>query len=395
MRRLVGAICAALALTLTTSCRPVGGTPSSSTETDRPTAGTRDVGALLHGTRVSLDGALPSDVVVLQESNRALIGQIRRSSPSTRILLYQNIAAVPDRGDSATGPSVVTAAAAQRSPGWALHSASGAPVRWHDFPYLQPMDTGDPGYQRAALAKVRQELAGADWDGVFLDDVLSDTRGHTYSAEPADITGGTQLAATTSFLLAVAAPLRSDGHVIAINAQQSRGDFEGPLSAWSPLVDLVMLEHFVAWGDSPLDRGPRQRFDEGQVRWRLREMALIQQHGAGVLALTYGSADDGRTQAFHRGVYLLGDSRPGASMWTIPTASMRSARPAADLDLGAPTASAREAAPGVWVRPFAEGWLVVNARGEALRSSSGELGLGSTARDVEVGARTAIAVPSD
>lgn len=325
------------------------------------------------------ESAAVSDVVILQSWESAQCLAIKKSRPSARVLVYCNVsnsstAAVQtdpagtrvdaEHLPNALGYVDITA----HHPEWLLHDKDGAVIRWRDFPYVAAVDVGDAGYQRAAADAIASRVALGGWDGVFMDDLLvSESHDSVSGNPPVDLTGGARRTATESFLTSVAPRLRRAGIEVAGNITSSGPGSATAAISWAPLLDDVAIEYAVKWAIT----ASGDLITDGAWRDRLKVMRDIQEAGAAILPITYGSAGDLRLQRFHRGTYLLGwDGHSASASMFVPSMKGVEASPEdASAWLGIPLAPAYELGSGGYGRHFAGGQLVVNPTTEPISTT--------------------------
>lgn len=320
-------------------------------------------GAFLHMTTPNYTDIAKASQVVLQQHQWRQIPAIRAAHPGVRIYMYSNAAAASEAaGTGAYQPSVVTWPQLMAHPAWMLRSSNGSPVRWSEYPYLQPIDLGNAEIAKLAATNLTTELKAHDWDGVMLDDVNVELAGHDWTGTPANYTGGSTFTATDRFLRSLAPALHTQGKQVAINMQSSWNNWKPQVQAWAPLVDVINLEHSSSWTESTAIK-PAATFLGGlDAAWRIEEMTLVQSLGARVWAHDYGSATDVRAQAYNRALFLMSwDGRSeSASMWTPSDWVSSYYHPASTMDLGAPTGATSRLTATLYRRTFTKGTLVLN-----------------------------------
>ena len=139
--------------------------------------------------RVAIDNAVTtadfsqtagrSNVVVLQEWEKAKLHSLKAANPAMKVLMYKNLSsmlAASSNGNASTG---VTTQEAASHPEWYLTSnTTGTKFNFWGYDYLWAADIGDRSYQDRWAANVLAKLKADSWDGVFVDDTNPTIRYH-------------------------------------------------------------------------------------------------------------------------------------------------------------------------------------------------------------------------
>lgn len=257
------------------------------------------------------------------------------------------------------------------SRGWLLRDSTGAYVESADYEHVKLADVGNPSYQRAWLRNVLAFLRSTRVDGVFIDDVMSDTRSWSGS-EGFPATYPSQSAwenAMASFVLAVGPALKARGYYVLANADgyvrdDARSDDGSLTVAWwrrlAPAVNGLLTEY---WVQNPND--PRQLRAAGSewynhwAGWQ-RLVSVAQRARIDFFGFTYGPTGDLRPMRYGKGSFLLDWNRSGGAFVFNTTDGGDPYHPVWASDLGRPLRPKVQLTPGVWRREFARGVVVVN-----------------------------------
>jgi hypothetical protein len=339
--------------------------------------------------------------VVMQPWEADRIPDLRAKNPDIEILMYQDASATDATACTAAEDGTCTQDldqlpagvgywwAQENNPEWFLRTEEGEILEWSDYPGLHPMDIANPEYQQTWLANVRAELDSADWDGVMLDDTLTTLSHPTYgdATSPTIPDDAAMYDATTSFLAAVGPALHDAGYLAVPNVTVDADNWRSTLDQWTPYVSGWENEYLVKYG-----LGWEERFGGAEWQWRVDLLDWGAEHHVPIIPVTYGSVDDLATQTYHRATWLLAwNGEDGASMYVPEEEDTSFWLPNAVIDVGQPVAARAEIAPGVFLRRYDEGVVVVNSGDEPAHVPLGGRYLdGDTRLDtVDLGARSA------
>lgn len=318
--------------------------------------------------------AWKGNYVVIQPWEYDLIPGLKAKNPDLRVLMYKDVSATVEgacRNTACTRDNRILPTGVgyhwtkRHHPGWFLRDATGHQIEWSDWPGLFAMNVAKAGYQKRWSANVRRELRAHDWDGVMLDDVLTELS-HTVFDDrvstriPDD---AAMYAATEKFLAKVGPQLTTAGYEAVTNIAFQWDDWRSVVRDWSPYVSGWENEYFVKWG-----LGKESRFTGEDWAWKMRLAAWCARHSMPLLAVTYSTADDLVAQDYHRATWLLTwNGRTGSSIF-VPAEDFTDhwlARPT--VDIGRPTGPRQRLAGGIYRREYTRGVVLVNPTGASRR----------------------------
>jgi hypothetical protein len=309
--------------------------------------------------------------VVLHAWESALIPKLKAADPSTKVLVYKDVAATLDYAcsngtDDAQLPAGVGyCSATANHPGWFLKDTTGARIGWCDFKHAWQMDVGNPAYQREWVRAVIASAKAGGFDGVVMDDVNESAAGHlcgrTIARYP---TEADYTAATTSFVSAVAPELRSSGLLAVPNIAIE--DWWTPhgyalWDKWLSYASGAVQEYYSKWRH---DSGAWFS-DDGKWHndWSSRQKFLARTESAGkfFIGITYAPAGDLRSMRYARASFLL-DWDGGPSALAFEPTNPEAQDPYSSewaTDVGTPT-STRFRVGVAWRRNYSGGTVVLN-----------------------------------
>jgi hypothetical protein len=295
--------------------------------------------------------------VILQSWRTRELRWLKAKSPTTRVLMYKNVAALSSvagpRGLYSTGVSRAEALAGH--PEWLLRDTDGAPFNLGSHDWLWAADVGLRSYQRRFLRNVRRELRQHPWDGVLLDDVSATLKYyHPLEGVAKYPTDAAYQVAMGSFVERVGGALRE--HRKLVIANMSWGEYPTVCRGWLQWLSGGMEEFLGKYGGPP---------GEGYVearRWRtaIENLEWAQARNKLFLGVTHSTTNDAAAARFGWASLLLG-ARGRAYFalqddYSLPPGWF----PEYDYAIGQPLGGARQRADGVYRRRFINGLVVVN-----------------------------------
>lgn len=348
--------------------------------------------------------------IVVRDSMSDKLGELRAAHPEAKILLYKNVSLTFNQDDCQYAPyqgSGLSYCDADPNESWFLHKkgAPGQRLLTTDYGNLHMMDVGDSGYQQAwadaVIARLQDAYddgSGAKYDGVFMDDTNL-FPGHGVDGQVAEMSDEAYGEATQSFISNVGEKIQAAGFQAVPNLAVRPWDPADREAAMNVAthVSSINREGFVRYGDS----GTLFTTDGEAPIW-LDEVKFAedaQAAGAGIQAITYGSAGDVRGQRYARGTFLMAwDGGEGSALSYRTTEAGSEWQPNWTTDVGVPTSRRRSVGQG-FQRTYSEGMVLVNPGS----SGSQQFELGGSYRDpdsgeclssVKLGATRALVMPT-
>jgi hypothetical protein len=320
-------------------------------------------------TPSSSDPHLHTAIVQGGQGGPAYIASLRSQHPGIRILLYKTMWWL--RPADPAGYASCLPGSGSYPANWYLRNSSGAPETWNTGTSLvqYAMDFGNGGYASACAQKLAADVKANGADGVFLDGAPTSL----YWAQlPSTCTAGTCANNTNwqngmvSALSTIEWTLHSHGYVVYANI--SGGNVQccsGGPSVWQSYMNRIDggMEESWTYGTNHLP------VRSSQVINGILNVAWAEAHGK------YMMVNDDITNCESCSDYGLATMLlAGNGHTTYDTAngiyrgsygpwwpSYNTAQ-----SLGAPTGGAHILNSGLWYRPFAGGWIVVNITSSAI-----------------------------
>jgi hypothetical protein len=299
--------------------------------------------------------------VILNSWDWRRIKAIKARSPSTKVLVYKDMASTRDDAvhggrDQAFLPSGVGYADASRHhPGWFLRDTHGSRVSWASWPHAWQMDVGNAGYERAWLGNVSRELRARGWDGVFVDGATAHPQaswaldGRVFAKYRTDAAYDR---AATRFLRRVAPAIERRGRLVVANIN----DAELPL--WRTWLRYLSGTSREWWAKSAM--GPGEGL-LGGAEWsgQLQRLRAAQALHKIFIAITYGTPSDQRSLLYARATFLLAENGPSSAFAYSSGCGTRAWSPSPAQQLGLPRGPAVSVG-SIWRRDFSDGTVLVN-----------------------------------
>lgn len=324
--------------------------------------------------------AARSNVVILQEWEKARLRSLKVSNPGLKVLMYKNLSAVSptEWGNAGTG---VTKEQAEVHPEWFLKNTSGARFTFNNYGFLWAADIGNPAYQAKWADNVLAKLKADAWDGVFVDDSNPTMRYHynvtSVAKYPSD---ATYSAATGSALAYIGPRIRAQGELVIPNFGDWRR-YRSTVGEWLKSVSGGMEEQFTKHGES----SGSGYFTGADWDDQLAVVKQTQAMGKLFLGVTHSDGGDHAAARYGWATALL--AAEGSASFALHTDYTNETWFAEyDYDLGAPTGVETKVAGGVHRRAFRRGLVLVNPTSASVSVEFGGRyhgsGLASTARSV-------------
>jgi hypothetical protein len=254
--------------------------------------------------------------------------------------------------------------------GWLLKDSSGAYLKNLAYPDNFIGDVGSAAYQAEWARRVGAYVSSVGIDGVFIDEVIADistmsgTLPAKYPSQPA------WEDAMAAFVASVGRSLRNRGMYVLVNAHKyvpgNTGSDDGSLEAkwWQrlgPYVSGLHREYFLqAASNTSQLRSDGTAWYDHWAGWT-NLISVTQAMGRDFFGMTYGSMTNLRAMRYCKASFLLNWDGGGGAFIYAATDSTDPWHSAWTTDIGYPVAAKSSLAPGVWMRRFERGTVVVNA----------------------------------
>ncbi len=316
--------------------------------------------------RVAIDNAVTdadftqtaarSNVVILQEWEKAKLHSLKAANPAMKVLMYKNLSSMMDATENGNAGTGVTMQEAAVHPDWFLLDTSDHQrFNFWGYGYLWAADIGNRSYQDAWAANVGAKLREDSWDGVFVDDT-NPTMQYHYDVDqvakyPSD---ATYSAATGSALRVIGPLLKAQGKLVIPNFGAWR-NYREAVSSWLPYVSGGMEEQFTKWGNDP-STGYMTGSD-----WDSQLAVLKETQAAGKYSLivSHSTSQDADAARYGWATTLLAGTGK-ASFALAEDYHGESWFPEYDYDLGKAVGVETKLSSGVHKRVFERGIVLVN-----------------------------------
>jgi Hypothetical glycosyl hydrolase family 15 len=297
-----------------------------------------------------------SNVVVLQEWEKAKLHSLKAANPAIKVLMYKNLSSMLEASPNGNAGTGVTTQEAASHPEWYLtDKTTGTKFNFWGYGYLWAADIGDPGFQQRWADNVGAKLSADIWDGVFVDDTNPTIRYHYDPAQVAEYPDDASYSAATGRALSVIGPaLKARGKLVIPNMGAWR-DYRTAVTSWMPYISGGMEEQFTKWGNDPATG-----YLTG-VDWD-RQLALVketQAAGKYALLVAHSTAQDANAARYGWATTLLAGTGK-ASFTLAENYSDESWFPEYDYDLGKAVGVETKLSSGVHKRVFERGIVLVN-----------------------------------
>jgi hypothetical protein len=315
--------------------------------------------------RVAIDNAVAtadfsqtagrSNVVVLQEWEKAKLHSLKAANPAMKVLMYKNLSAMLAASPNGNAGTGVTTQEAAAHPDWYLLNTSGSKFNFWGYDYLWAADIGNRAYQDRWAANVAAKLNADSWDGVFVDDTNPTIRYHYNPSQVAKYPSDAAYAAATGSALSVIGPaLKAQGKLVIPNFGDWR-NYRGTVTSWLPHVSGGMEEQFTKWGNDP-STGYLTGAD-----WDSQLTALKETQAAGKYSLivSHSTSEDANAARYGWATTLLAGTGK-ASYSLAENYTGQNWFPEYDYDLGKAVGVETKLSSGVHKRVFERGIVLVN-----------------------------------
>jgi hypothetical protein len=299
-------------------------------------------------------------VISLQAWDWPLIDDIKAVNPDALVLVYKSMGSTRTTGDLVedgedarflpTGVGWVEADS--EHPEWFAIGRDGRRMEWDRWPGFWQMRVENRGYQDRWIDNVADELGRYGWDGVLMDDLISDNTAYNDPGPYAD--DATARAAMRSFLARVGPAIQARGFLALANIPAAYS-VPGLWADWIQLLDGGAEEHFTNWSSTT---GSGFVWDWGTTGWRAHIEEIVTAERMGKIAMMKIGGVDGDRAAGLYGLasYLLANQGRSIVGWGdtgwLPEFSYR---------LGTPRGTYRSLGSSVYRRDFSAGTAIVNA----------------------------------
>jgi Hypothetical glycosyl hydrolase family 15 len=299
-------------------------------------------------------------VIILNSWEWPYVRQAKAANPNVIVLEYRDLASTRsyacrggvDDAELPTGIGYCDANA--HHPDWFLRDRRGNRMQWNGYPGHWMMDVSDHAYQQAWLAAVRSDAVAHGWDGVWIDNAL--TQRSAYGMDPASFpTDGSMQQATRSMLAVVGPALRA-ASLFTVANMDARA-FPNLWMDWMSLLSGGFDEHFVDWSEAA---NSAYEWDWGADGWRGQVAEVSGAAAAGKTAVVRSVMVSADVEGFRYSLasYLLAND--GRQVFG-DLFDVSSWHPEYDYDLGASSRPYYAVGTSLYRRDFSAGTVVVNA----------------------------------
>jgi Hypothetical glycosyl hydrolase family 15 len=319
-------------------------------------------------------------VIVFNAWESSYISQVKAVNPSVIVLVYKDLSSTRsyacsggvDDAELPTGVGYCDANA--HHPEWFVRDRRGNRMQWNGYPGHWMMDVSNPAYQQAWLGAVRNDVVAHGWDGVWIDNAL--TQRSAYGMDPSTFPSDASMQQGTRSMLAVVGPALRAASLFTVANIDAR-PYPRLWDDWTSLLSGGFDEHFVDWSDTA---NSTYEWDWGANGWAGQVAEIASAAAAGRTAVVRSVMVNGDVEGFRYALasYLLAND--GRQIFG-DLFDVGSWYPEYDYDLGEPSGPYHAIGTGLYRRDFAAGTVVVNAS-----RSTQTVGLGAVYLD-ESGAR--------
>lgn len=270
-------------------------------------------------------------------------------------------------------------------PEWFLTKADGTRVVAPDFPGNQALDPGNAGFRSTWIANAKTIATSRKFDGVYMDDVSlspAHSTGDGKSQDVAKYTDTQYATAVRDFALQAGDALRAAGLFTMGNVGTR------PWSTWwadlgvslAGHLDVIEREFFSRWGfycssnSNPRFSDPASNGNPAldQMRKYDQRIEAAGGHFAGIdYASSTPTTADSATMRYGRGAFLLDWNGTAGSTYLVRTCGSGDPyREDWGRDLGTPTGAQTTSSAGIYKRPYAKGWVYLNADASVTKTAS-------------------------
>lgn len=294
--------------------------------------------------------------IALNSWNYPWISAIRAANPSVKVFEYKDLtssrpSACQQSQDGALNNQLPAGIdycwAKANHPDWFLKNSSGTDLQEKNFPDNHEMAYGLKAYQDQWASNVAADLVAENWDGVVMDNALTN---NAYGVSPTYPTDASVQAAMQSMLAEVGPQIKA-AHRLEIANVGFDTEYPGIWAAWLPYLTGLTDQYTWSWSTSVDQSVPDWNIFENEVKscadahdlcwFNVGATQLLPQSLVTFAVASYLLYADGNS--------LLG---PGDMLW--------SNYPALYTNLGAALGAAHINANGNWQRDFQGGSVIVN-----------------------------------
>ncbi len=253
--------------------------------------------------------------------------------------------------------------------GWLLTDASGGLMVNKSYANDYLGDIGSAAYQAAWVSNVSAFVASSGVDGVFIDDIVRDSRPLAGGYPAKYPSQQAWEAAMVSFMQAVGPALKAKGYYVLINGSGytpgDGGSDDGSLTVgfWQqlgPYVSGLCTEYYQQTAEGSYT--PRA---SGSASWMQfwdgwqKLIPTAQAMGVDFVGMSYGAAGDTKTMMYGDASFLMEWNGAGGAYMFDPFDNSDPWNPAWTTDIGTPAAAKQQVGSG-WMRAYTGGIALVN-----------------------------------
>ncbi len=285
---------------------------------------------------------------------------LKQRSPHLTGLMYRELFCILQE-ETPMEESVGHAAWIERHhPDWFQRDLQGRRVEVPDYPGRWMMNLGHPDWQAFWIEQTLADVADGGWDGVFVDDALTNVHAHQLPPLAGYADDAALQEAVTQFLSRITAAFHAAGKVVIANASNT-SDYPGLWERWLQVTDGLMEEHFAGtgwtWGPDVATR-------------QLAAMRSAERLGKWMRCFTYGDWDDVKRMESSLAAYLVGAGPRVYWSYRPARESEPTVAPAAQsVQVGRPLGPATVDG-SLWQRRFEQAVALVNVGAQPRRTQT-------------------------
>lgn len=290
------------------------------------------------------------------EENKLILRQVKQLKPGFVAFMYRELFCILEqetRHEESVGHYDWIDA---NHPEWFQRDTSGNRVEVPDYPGRWMMDMGNRAFQDFWIRETLRDLRESPWDGVFVDDALTNVRGHDLPPLAGYPDDASLQEAVYVFLKRAREALAREEYQLVANVTNGF-DFPGLWEKWLGVTDGLMEEYFAGrgwgWGPHVAER-------------QMEAMQEARRQGKWMFCMTYGPWEDRQRLETSLIAFGLGSGsklywsyRPGDNGDDMAWEAARSFHGFFER-IGEPLGEPEPLSESVWVRRFEKGTLALN-----------------------------------